>query len=203
MIERVLGPLHPPWRATHHVQHCFSIENLLRVSIWAVTLHCFAMSLVRAVFRYDVSTMKAHLQRVSEATVTVDGNEIASSKRGYLILLGVLQGDTKKQAEELAEKITKLRLFDGPDGRINDRSIVDIQGDILVVSQFTLAGSFAKGNRPDYTSAADPLLAEELYKHFVAHLQQTVSHVQTGRFGAMMHVSLTNEGPVTLLLERT
>lgn len=147
--------------------------------------------------------MKIVLQKVTEASVIADGDDVGAIKNGYVLLFGVVQGDTAAQAELLAEKIVKLRLFDGENGKINDRSILDIDGDILVVSQFTLAGRTEKGNRPDYTQAADPDSAKQLYEYFVAKLQQLgVQNVQTGRFGAYMDVELRNDGPVTLILER-
>lgn len=147
--------------------------------------------------------MRILLQRVASASVTVDDKTVGSIRRGYLLFLGVMQGDTDAQAEWLAEKVTKLRLFDGDDGTINDRSLLDIGGDSLVVSQFTLAGKTEKGNRPDYTGAAKPDDAKKLYASFVAHLRSLgVTKVETGVFGAHMTVALVNDGPVTLVLER-
>ncbi len=147
--------------------------------------------------------MRVLLQRVSQASVTVDGTLIASIGRGYLLLLGVLEGDTKEQAEWLAQKIVKLRLFDGDDGKVNDRSVLDIGGEILLVSQFTLAGDVRKGNRPDYTAAARPDIAQPLYEYFLACLRRAgVAKVATGEFGAMMEVALVNDGPITLWMER-
>lgn len=147
--------------------------------------------------------MKLLLQRVSEASVLVDDETIGSISKGYLLFLGVLQGDTSAQAQLLAEKVVKLRLFDGNDGKINDQSIVDINGEILVVSQFTLAGSTEKGNRPDFTMAAPPDEAKVLYDYFVKKLEELgVQKVETGEFGAYMDVRLANDGPVTLILER-
>lgn len=147
--------------------------------------------------------MRIVLQKVSEASVTVDGEVIGQIKQGYLLFLGILEGDTSAQAELLAEKIVKLRLFDGENGKINDQSILDICGEILVVSQFTLAGRTEKGNRPDYTLAADPDSARQLYEYFIRKLESFgVQRVETGEFGAMMDVWLRNDGPVTLILER-
>ena len=147
--------------------------------------------------------MRVLLQRITEAEVRVDGKSVSATKRGYLLFLGIIQGDTETEAKWLAEKISKLRLFDAETGKVNDRSILDIDGDILVVSQFTLAGDTAKGNRPDYTSAADPVLAEALYERFMQYLRECgVRRVESGKFRAMMEVQLTNDGPVTLLLER-
>jgi len=147
--------------------------------------------------------MRILLQRVSRASVQVSTETVGSIERGYLILLGVMKGDTDEQALSLAEKVVKLRLFSGEDGKVNDRSILDIKGDILVVSQFTLAGTFEKGNRPDYTAAAPPAEANRLYEFFIAQLKvQGVARVESGEFGASMHVDLVNDGPVTLMLER-
>ena len=147
--------------------------------------------------------MKVVLQRVSQASVTVADEMVGQIGKGYLLLFGVVDGDTSAQAQLLAEKIVKLRLFDGEGSKINDQSILDIDGDILVVSQFTLAGRFEKGNRPDYTQAASPDEAEKLYEYFIGKLTELgVSTVQHGQFGAMMDVSLSNDGPVTLILEK-
>ncbi|HAI98089.1 TPA: D-tyrosyl-tRNA(Tyr) deacylase [Candidatus Peribacteria bacterium] len=147
--------------------------------------------------------MRVLLQRVSRASVSTDGKIVGSIDRGYVLLLGVLAGDTEAQADWLAEKISKLRLFDSADGKINDRSILDIEGSVLVVSQFTLAGDTRKGNRPDYTDAAPPAQAVPLYEHFIGKLRSCgIAAVQSGVFGAMMAVELVNDGPVTLMLER-
>ena len=147
--------------------------------------------------------MRILLQRVSRASVSVDRHDIGSIGRGYLLFLGVMQGDTQEQASWLAHKIASLRLFDGEDGKVNDRNLLDIGGEALVVSQFTLAGDFAKGNRPDYTAAADPANAIPLYEYFIDALRREgIGKVACGSFGAMMEVSLVNDGPVTLWLER-
>jgi D-tyrosyl-tRNA(Tyr) deacylase len=149
------------------------------------------------------SYMRILLQRVMHAAVSVEGETVGSINKGYLLFIGVMDGDREEQAEHLAAKITKLRLFDGPEGKINDKSILDIGGEILVVSQFTLAGKTEKGNRPDYTGAADPETANVLYEQFIALLIEAgVRNVQSGTFGAHMSVELVNDGPVTLMLER-
>ena len=118
-----------------------------------------------------------------------------------MLLFGVMTGDTEEQAAWLAGKVLKLRLFDGADGKINDRSVVDIGGGILVVSQFTLAGNLEKGNRPDFLRAAPPDEARRLYEFFVGRLRGSGLTVEIGAFGEMMQVSLVNEGPCTILLE--
>lgn len=147
--------------------------------------------------------MRIVLQKVVSASVSVDDSVIGSVGPGYVLLLGVMKGDTQTQARELAEKVTKLRLFEGEDGKINDRSILDVDGAILVVSQFTLAGRTEKGNRPDYTQAMEPQKANELYERFIGMLKELgVQTVASGSFGAYMQVELVNDGPVTLLLER-
>ena len=147
--------------------------------------------------------MRLILQKVSEAQVSVDDEVIGSIDDGYLIFLGVMQGDTEEQVDWLAQKVANVRLFDGEGGKINDRSILDMKGSILVVSQFTLAGRLEKGNRPDYTRAAGPEEANRLYEYFMESLRKIgIEELESGSFGAMMEVSLTNEGPVTLQLER-
>lgn len=147
--------------------------------------------------------MRIVLQKVTAASVRADGEVVGSVDRGYLLFLAVLRGDASAHAQLLAEKIVKLRLFEGPEGKINDRSILDVGGGILVVSQFTLAGRTEKGNRPDYTQAADPHDAKILYAYFTEKLRELgVLRVETGTFGASMAVDLTNDGPVTLLLEQ-
>lgn len=143
------------------------------------------------------------LQRVSHARVTVDGAAVGECGPGYLLFLCVLSGDTEEQARQLAQKVVSLRLFDGADGKINDRSLLDVGGEACVVSQFTLAGRTEKGNRPDYTAAADRGTAETLYVRFQELLREAgVRQVAAGTFGAHMAVELVNDGPVTLVLER-
>jgi len=153
---------------------------------------------------FDIlAPMRLLLQKVSEASVSVDDQTVGQIGPGYLLFLGVMGGDTSAQAQLLAEKVTKLRLWPGEDGKINDRSLLDVGGDLLIISQFTLAGRLEKGNRPDYTQAAAPEEAEKLYEYFVEKLSELgVSRVEMGKFGAMMQVSLVNDGPVTLMLER-
>lgn len=147
--------------------------------------------------------MRILLQRVHHASVTVDGAVIGSIGRGYVLFVGVMRGDTEDAARRLASKIVKLRLFDGAEGKINDRSLLEIDGEALVVSQFTLAGDTTKGNRPDYTAAESPDQAETLYDVFREALRaEGVRHVAAGTFGAHMQVALLNDGPVTLLLEK-
>jgi D-aminoacyl-tRNA deacylase len=147
--------------------------------------------------------MKIILQKVTEASVSVSEEVVGHIGPGYLLFMGVISGDTSAHAALLAEKIVKTRLFDGENGKINDRSILDVSGHILVVSQFTLAGSLEKGNRPDYSAAAAPDDAKILYEYFIKKLKELgVETVESGEFGAYMDVSLTNDGPVTLILDR-
>lgn len=141
--------------------------------------------------------MKTILQRCKNARVEVDGEVIGSCEKGLMILLGVAKGDDVKDAEVLAEKISKLRIFDDSEGRLN-LSVKDIEGSILVISNFTLLADYRKGNRPDYFGAAAPDDAERLYQYFAACLRDRGIHTETGRFGADMKVSLINDGPVTI-----
>jgi len=148
-------------------------------------------------------SMRILLQKVSRASVTVDGGMIGSIDAGYVLFLGVFGGDTSAHAQLLAEKIVNLRLWPGSDGKINDRSLLDVGGSLLVISQFTLAGRTEKGNRPDYTAAAPRDEALVLYRYFIEKCRSLgVSRVEEGEFGASMSVELCNEGPVTLVLEK-
>ena len=144
--------------------------------------------------------MRAVIQCVNEASVTVDNTTLASIGKGALVLLGVGHGDTAETAQKLWNKIYKLRMFDDAEGKTN-LSLGDIQGDVLIVSQFTLYASCKKGNRPSFTDAAKPDQAYELYEYFVSLARADVKNVGTGKFGAMMEVSLTNHGPFTLVLD--
>jgi D-aminoacyl-tRNA deacylase len=139
--------------------------------------------------------VRALVQRVSEASVTVDGDEVARIGHGLLVLLGVSGEDGVEQADRLASKLERLRVFEDDEGRMN-LSVRDVDGEFLVVSQFTLYGDARKGNRPSFVDAAPPEVAEPLYERVRAALG-----AQGGRFGARMHVALVNDGPVTLMLE--
>lgn len=143
--------------------------------------------------------MKSVLQRVTEASVTVEGECVGSIGAGILVLLGVERGDTERDAEVLAAKLAGLRIF--PGARPMDRSLSDIEGSALVVSQFTLAASVRKGRRPGFDRAEDPPRAEALYEHFCGAMRKHDVPVQTGCFGAHMDVRLLNDGPVTLLID--
>ena len=144
--------------------------------------------------------MRACVQRVRAASVTVDGAIVGQIDHGFVVLLGVAQGDTEQDAKQLADKIVKLRIFEDDQDKMN-RSLVDTGGSMLVVSQFTLLGDCRKGRRPSFVAAATPELAEQLYELFVAEVAGQGIGVETGRFRTMMDVSLINSGPVTLLLD--
>ena len=144
--------------------------------------------------------MKIVLQRVKNASVTVDGELISEIGVGYLILIGVSDTDAKADAERLARKIAALRIFEDENGKIN-RDINDVGGSALVVSQFTLYADCKKGNRPSFVNAGKPDFANEMYLYFADELRKYISEVKTGVFGADMKVSLTNDGPFTLTLE--
>ena len=144
--------------------------------------------------------MKAVIQRVTSASVHVDGELIGSCGHGLLILLGVAQGDTEEDLERMLQKMVKLRIFEDENGKMN-RSVQDIDGEMLVVSQFTLLANYKHGNRPDYLGAAAPAEANRLYEMFLERAKTYVRHVGHGRFGADMKVSLLNDGPVTIVME--
>ena len=144
--------------------------------------------------------MKAVVQRVRQASVTVDGVIIGEIEQGLLILICAMQGDDPRKAEQLAAKISKLRIFSDEAGKMN-HSLKDIGGAALVVSQFTLAGDTSRGNRPGFSAAAAPEQGEALYEHFKAALSALDVPVQSGQFGADMAVALINDGPVTILYD--
>lgn len=144
--------------------------------------------------------MKAVIQRVKTARVEVDGELIGSCGHGLLILLGVATGDTEEDLDRMLAKIVKLRIFEDENGKMN-RSVQDIDGEMLVVSQFTLLANYKHGNRPDYLGAAAPAEATRLYELFIERAKDHVRHVGHGQFGADMKVSLLNDGPVTIVME--
>jgi D-tyrosyl-tRNA(Tyr) deacylase len=144
--------------------------------------------------------MRAVIQRVTQSSVSVSGQVVGRIGPGLLVLLGVARQDSEKDADFLVEKIIHLRIFEDEDGKMN-RSLVDIGGQMLVVSQFTLLGDCRKGRRPSFVQAAPPETAESLYQYFVDRIREKQIPVQTGRFRAMMEVSLVNDGPVTLIVE--
>jgi D-tyrosyl-tRNA(Tyr) deacylase len=144
--------------------------------------------------------MRAVLQRVSKARVLIDGVATGQIEHGLLILLGVTQTDTIEQARWLAEKIVGLRIFNDAEGKMN-LSVADVQGGILIVSQFTLYGDCRKGRRPSFIDAAPPEIAVPLYEAFIDAVRAQGVPTATGRFGAMMQVELVNDGPVTLIVD--
>jgi D-aminoacyl-tRNA deacylase len=144
--------------------------------------------------------MRVVVQRVSSASVRVDGETVGACGRGLLVLVGVRPADTAETAWRLAGKVARLRIFENDDGRF-DRSLLDTGGEVLVVSQFTLLADASKGNRPSFTAAAPPEHAEPLVEAFVAALRAEGVHVETGVFGAYMAVELVNDGPVTIILD--
>ena len=144
--------------------------------------------------------MRAVVQRVSRAKVTVHGEITGEIGPGLLVLLGVGTGDTRSDADYLADKTIGLRIFEDPAGKMN-LSVVDIRGAVLAVSQFTLYGDVRRGKRPSFDGAAPPQLARELYEYFVERIRVAGLRCETGRFQEMMQVELVNEGPVTILLD--
>lgn len=144
--------------------------------------------------------MKVVIQRVSQAGVTVDGQVIGSIGNGYLVLLGVAQGDDRATVERIVKKMLGLRIFADENGKTN-LSIKDVNGELLVVSQFTLCADTKHGNRPSFTTAASPVLANELYEYFIELCKAQIPKVEHGSFGADMKVDLVNDGPFTIILE--
>jgi len=144
--------------------------------------------------------MKAVIQRVAHASVAVDGNTVGSCGEGYMILLGVAEGDTEQDAELLCRKIVNLRIFTDENDKMN-RSIKDIDGEMLVISQFTLMANYRHGNRPDFLASAKPERANQLYEYFMELARKEVRRVEAGVFGAHMGVSLLNNGPVTIVMD--
>ncbi len=145
--------------------------------------------------------MRAVVQRVTRSSVDVGGRSVGFCGRGFMVLLGVMNGDTTKEADILAAKIAKLRVFEDENGKMN-RSILDIDGEILCISQFTLCADVKKGNRPSFTPSAPPEEADKLYNYFANRLlQEGVRKVDNGVFGADMQVSLVNDGPVTIVFD--
>ncbi len=145
--------------------------------------------------------MRTLIQRVKEASVKVDGKEVGKIDKGFLVLVGITHTDTEKEADYLAKKVTNLRVFEDENGKMN-LSLKDVGGKLLIVSQFTLYGNCLEGNRPSFTDAARPDMANELYEYFCKKCEEYNIEVQKGIFGADMKVSLLNDGPVTLMIEK-
>lgn len=145
--------------------------------------------------------MKAVVQRVKNSKLEIDGKLYSEIDSGLLVLLGITHGDTKKEAEVLAEKIAKLRIFEDENEKMN-LSVTDVGGSLHIVSQFTLYADSHHGNRPDFLKAAKPEVANELYEYFIKYCKEKIGlNVATGCFGAMMNITFTNQGPITIILE--
>lgn len=145
--------------------------------------------------------MKAVIQRVSKASVTIEGEKVANINQGLLILLGIVDEDTKEDIDWLSKKIVNLRIF-ADENDVMNKSVMDVKGNVIVVSQFTLHASTKKGNRPSYIKAAKPDVAVPLYEEFVKQMEIDLgTTVQTGEFGADMKVELLNDGPVTIIID--
>jgi D-tyrosyl-tRNA(Tyr) deacylase len=144
--------------------------------------------------------MRAVVQRVTRAKVTIENDMVGEIKQGLVVLLGVARDDSEADAQYLASKITALRIFDDAEGKMN-LSVKEIDGGVLVISQFTLYGDVRRGLRPSWIDAAAPEVAEPLYEYFIAQVRGALPEVGSGRFGAMMQVELVNDGPVTLIVD--
>ena len=145
--------------------------------------------------------MKLVIQRVANAQVEVDKKIVGKINKGYLVLFGVKEGDTIEQADALAEKLCKLRIFEDENEKMN-LSINDVEGELLIVSQFTLYANCEKGNRPSFVETMEPKKANEMYEYFIERCKEKVKKVERGIFGADMKVTLLNDGPVTIILEK-
>lgn len=144
--------------------------------------------------------MKFVIQRVLESSVTVDGETIGSIGKGFMVLIGVGKEDTKETADKMVKKLTGMRIFEDENGKTN-LSLADVGGSLLLISQFTLYANCKKGNRPSFIEAGDPAMAEEMYEYIIGKCRETVPTVERGQFGADMKVSLTNDGPFTIILD--
>ncbi|SDI29435.1 D-tyrosyl-tRNA(Tyr) deacylase [Pseudobutyrivibrio sp. 49] len=144
--------------------------------------------------------MKFVIQRVNEASVAVDGNTIGAIKKGFLVLIGVSDSDTKEIADKMVKKLLGLRIFDDENDKIN-LSLTDVGGELLLISQFTLYANCKKGYRPSFTDAGAPDFANEMYEYIISQCRAASYHVETGEFGADMKVSLLNDGPFTIVLD--
>lgn len=154
------------------------------------------------IFRVPIYDMRAVLQRVSRAKVSVDGKTVGAIGKGILVLLGISQTDAEKDAIHVLEKTLNLRIFEDSDAKMN-LSLLDTKGEMLVVSQFTLYADVRRGRRPSFIEAAAPEKAQQLYEYFVEEARKRIETVETGQFQAMMTVELTNDGPVTILIDST
>jgi D-tyrosyl-tRNA(Tyr) deacylase len=162
--------------------------------------HDVVIGRARENLRRESGFVRAVVQRVADASVSVGGEVRSRCGRGLVVLLGIAAGDDAARAERLARKVARLRVFEGPDGRL-DRSLLDVGGEALVVSQFTLIADTRKGTRPSFSGAAAPEIAEPLYERFCAALEDEGVPVARGVFGGRMEVALVNDGPVTIVLD--
>ena len=144
--------------------------------------------------------MKFVIQKVSQASVSVEGNCVGKIQKGFLVFVGIGKEDTKEIADQYIKKMVQLRIFQDENGKTN-LSLTDVGGEVLIVSQFTLYANCRKGNRPSFFDAGEPQMAEELYKYIIKKTKETISVVESGEFGAMMQVSLLNEGPFTIVFD--
>ncbi|MGN0398949.1 MAG: D-aminoacyl-tRNA deacylase [Blautia sp.] len=146
--------------------------------------------------------MKFVIQKVSQASVSVEGTCIGKINQGFLVFVGIGKEDTKELADQYIKKMVQLRIFQDKDGKTN-LSLADVKGEILIISQFTLYANCKKGNRPSFFNAGEPEMAEALYEYIIQKTKEMVPVVETGKFGALMEVSLVNEGPFTIILDET
>ena len=144
--------------------------------------------------------MKFVIQKVSQASVSVEGNCVGKIQKGFLVFVGIGKEDTKEIADQYIKKMVQLRIFQDKNGKTN-LSLTDVGGEVLIISQFTLYANCRKGNRPSFFDAGEPQMAEELYKYIIKKTKETISVVESGEFGAMMQVSLVNEGPFTIVFD--
>ena len=144
--------------------------------------------------------MKFVIQKVSQASVSVEGNCVGKIQKGFLVFVGIGKEDTKEIAEQYIKKMVQLRIFQDENGKTN-LSLTDVGGEVLIISQFTLYANCRKGNRPSFFDAGEPQMAEELYEYIIKKTKETISVVESGEFGAMMQVSLVNEGPFTIVFD--
>lgn len=144
--------------------------------------------------------MKFVIQKVSQASVSVEGNCVGKIQKGFLVFVGIGKEDTKEIADQYIEKMVQLRIFQDENGKTN-LSLTDVGGEVLIISQFTLYANCRKGNRPSFFDAGEPQMAEELYEYIIKKTKETISVVESGEFGAMMQVSLVNEGPFTIVFD--
>ena len=144
--------------------------------------------------------MKFVIQKVSQASVSVEGNCVGKIQKGFLVFVGIGKEDTKEIADQYIKKMVQLRIFQDENGKTN-LSLTDVGGEVLIISQFTLYANCRKGNRPSFFDAGEPQMAEELYKYIIKKTKETISVVESGEFGAMMQVSVVNEGPFTIVFD--